>query len=97
MVKVKMNFLDVLGVVSMADLFGETRDLLVIRNTEFDDILNNDWEEENAEHLEGSEVDEFFWEFYSKEEILSEAYIWQREDEIMCEFTNGERIYINRI
>ena len=75
MERVKMNFLDVLCVVSGADLFEEeTRDLLVIRNTEFEDILNEDWEEENAEHLEGEEVNKFFWELCDKEDMLSDAY-----------------------
>lgn len=99
MERVKLNFLDVLSVVSMTDLFEEEeeRDLLVVRNTEFEDILNNDWEEENAEYLEGSEVDEFFWELCDKEDMLNEAYYWEYEDRLMCEFTNGERIFIDRM
>lgn len=99
MERVKLNFLDVLSVVSMTDLFEEEeeRDLLIIRNTEFNDILNEDWKEENAEYLEGEEVNKFVWELCDKEDMLSEAYCWEYEDRIMCEFTNGERIYIDRI
>ena len=99
MERVKMNFLDVICIIAGTDLFEEEEemDLLIIRNTEFEDILNNDWEEENAEYLEGEEVSEFFWELCDKEEMLSEAYYWEYEDRLMCEFKNGERIYIDRI
>jgi len=96
MERVKMNFLDVICIVAGTDV-EETRDLLIIRNTEFEDIINEEWEEENAEYLEGEEVSEFFWELCDKEEMLSDAYYWEYEDRLMCEFTNGERIFIDRI
>lgn len=96
MVKVKMNFLDVLCIVAGTDI-EETRDLLIIRNTEFEDILSENWKEENAEYLEDEEVSEFFWELCDKEDILSDAYYWEYEDRLMCEFKNGERIFIDRM